>query len=228
MIVAHRKNVQDLKKELSQYRKILVLGCGGCVTVCLAGGEREVGMLSSALRIAYRLSKEEHEITEATIERQCENQFIEEVLEEVQAADAVLSLACGAGVQAIAERYPTKPVYAGVDTKFIGVLEEQGIWAEKCAACGKCVLGSYGAVCPVTRCSKGLLSGPCGGSRDGRCEVSPDVECGWHLIYERLKALGQLDQLRNPAPLADWSKSHEGGCRKIIREDQRIKPADKE
>jgi hypothetical protein len=198
------------------------------VTVCLAGGEREVGMLSSALRIAYRIDGGEHEITEATIERQCENQFIEEVLDEVQGADAVLSLACGAGVQAIAERYPTKPVYAGLDTKFIGVLEEQGIWAEKCAACGQCVLGSYGAVCPMTRCSKGLLSGPCGGSRDGRCEVSPDIECGWQLIYDRLKALGQLDRLMEQAPLADWSKSHEGGCRKIIREDQRIKSAGKE
>jgi len=223
MIVAHRKNVQDLKSILSAHKRILVLGCGGCVTVCLAGGEREVGMLSSALRIAFRVDDQEHEVVEATIERQCENEFIEDILEEVQKADAVLSLACGAGVQAIAERYPNVPVYPGLDTKFIGILQEQGIWAEKCAACGKCVLGKYGAVCPLTRCSKGLLSGPCGGSRDGRCEVSPDTECGWQLIYDRMKAIGQLDKLLEPAPLTDWSQSHEGGCRKIIREDQRIK-----
>jgi len=223
MIVAHRKNIQDLKSILAQHKKILVLGCGGCVTVCLAGGEREVGMIASALRIAYKQGGEEHEIKELTIERQCENQFMEDIMDQVKEADAVLSLACGAGVQAMAERYPNVPVYPGLDTKFIGVLQEQGVWAEKCAACGKCVIGQYGTVCPVTRCSKGLLSGPCGGSRNGRCEVSPDVECGWQLIYDRLKALGQLDKLLEPAPLTDWSKSHEGGCRKVVREDQRIK-----
>ena len=223
MIVAHRKNIQDLKAALAQHKRVLVLGCGTCVTVCLAGGEREVGMISSALRIAYKVDGEEREIREATIERQCENQFIEDVLEEVQNADAILSLACGAGVQAIAERYPNIPIYPGLDTKFIGILEDQGVWAEKCSACGKCVVGNYGAVCPLTRCSKGLLSGPCGGSRDGRCEVSPDIACGWQQIYDRLKAIGQLDRLLEPAPLTDWSQSHEGGYRKVIREDQQIR-----
>ncbi|MDO8683389.1 MAG: methylenetetrahydrofolate reductase C-terminal domain-containing protein [Armatimonadota bacterium] len=223
MIVAHRKNIQDLKSALAEYKKILVLGCGTCMTVCLAGGEREVGMISSALRIAYRVDGQEHELIEATIERQCENQFMEDILPLVQEADAILSLGCGAGVQAMAERYPNKPIYPGVDTKFIGILQEQGIWTEKCAACGKCIIGAYGTVCPITRCSKQLTEGPCGGARDGKCEVSPEIECGWQLIYNRLKALGQLDLLLEPAPLTDWSKSHEGGCRKIVREDQRIR-----
>ena len=222
MIVAHRKNVQELKAALGQHKKILVLGCGTCVTVCLAGGEREVGLLSSALRIAYRVDDDEREIVEKTIERQCENEFIEEIRPLTQDVDAILSLACGAGVQAIAERYPRTPVYPGVDTKFIGVLQEQGIWTEKCVACGKCVIAAYGAVCPTTRCSKGLLNGPCGGSRDGKCEVSRDIECAWQLIYDRLKAIGQLDRLAECIPLTDWSKSHEGGVRKIVREDQRI------
>lgn len=223
MIVAHRKNVQDIKAALASYRKILVLGCGGCVTVCLAGGEREVGMLASALRIAYGIDREEHEIAELTIERQCENQFIEDAIGDITGVDAVLSLACGAGVQAIAERFPNVPVYPGLDTKFIGILQEQGIWAEKCAACGKCVIGSYGAVCPLTRCSKGLLSGPCGFAENGKCEVSPDLECGWQLIYDRLKAIDKLDLLLEDAPLTDWSLSHESGCRRVVREDQRIK-----
>jgi len=222
MIVAYRKNIQELKDALAPYEKVLVLGCGTCVTVCLTGGEREVGMISSALRIAYRLDNQKHDIREATIERQCENQFIEDIIPQVQEVDAVLSLACGAGVQAIAERFPTKPVYAGVDTKFIGILQEQGVWTEKCVACGKCIVGFYGAVCPITRCSKGLLSGPCGGAYEGKCEVSPEIDCAWQLIYDRLKALGQLDRLREPAALTDWSLSREGGCRKLVREDQRI------
>jgi len=223
MIVAHRKNIADLKAEIAKYNRVLILGCGGCVTVCLAGGEREVGMIASALRIAFKKDGDEREIIETTIERQCENQFIEDLIDQVSNVDAVVSLACGAGVQSIAERYPNKPVYAGLDTKFIGILQEQGIWTEKCVACGQCVLGKYGAVCPVTRCSKGQLSGPCGGARDGKCEVSPDIDCGWQLIYDRLNSIGQLHRLfENPAPLTDWSKSHEGGCRKIVREDQRI------
>ncbi|MBP6963005.1 MAG: methylenetetrahydrofolate reductase C-terminal domain-containing protein [Armatimonadetes bacterium] len=224
MIVAHRKHIQDLKALLADYPRVLVLGCGTCVTVCLAGGEREVGMISSALRIANKTDKgaSEQTIVEATIERQCENQFIEDALDEILEADAVLSLGCGVGVQAIAERFPNKPVYAGLDTLFMGLLQQQGIWTEKCVGCGTCVLGSYGAVCPITRCSKAQLSGPCGGAREGKCEVDPDMDCAWQLIYDRLKALGQLDRLAEPAPLANWSKSHEGGARKIVREDQRI------
>jgi len=227
MIVAHRKNIGDLKSMLAEHKRILVLGCGTCVTVCLAGGEREVGMIGSALRIAFKKEGSEHEVSEHTIERQCENQFIEEIIPLAQNADAILSMGCGAGVQAIAERFPSIPIYPGLDTKFLGILQEQGIWTEKCAQCGKCVIGSYGAVCPLTRCSKGLLSGPCGGARDGRCEVSPEVECGWALIYDRMKAIGQLDKLLDPAPPTDWSESHEGGCRRIVREDQRIKTAGK-
>ena len=226
MIVAHRKNIQDLKAQLAQHKKILVLGCGTCVTVCLAGGEREVGMISSALRIAYRVDGQEADIAEATIERQCDNQFIEDIVDKIQDVDAVLSLGCAAGVQTIAERYPELPVYPGLDTKFIGILQEQGIWTEKCAACGKCVLGSYGTVCPITRCSKSLLNGPCGGAVDGKCEVSTDIDCGWQLIYDRLRTLGQLDNILNAAPLTDWSKSHEGGCRRIVREDQRLTTQD--
>lgn len=222
MIVAYRKHIQDLKRILRPHKRILVLGCGTCVTVCLAGGEREVALISSALRIAYRLDNEERQIEELTIERQCENQFIEDALEQIMASDAILSLACGAGVQAVAERFPEKPVYPGLDTKFIGILQEQGVWVEKCIACGQCILGEYGTVCPLTRCSKGQLSGPCGASIDGKCEVAPDIECAWQLIYERLKAVGQLERLLQPVPLTDWSKSHEGGPRKLIREDQRI------
>ena len=158
-------------------------------------------MISSALRIAYKVDGEEHEIAEATIERQCENQFIEDMLDagpgaRTRCSRSRAARACRRSPSAI----PNMPVYPGLDTKFIGILQEQGVWAEKCAACGKCVLGAYGAVCPITRCSKGLLSGPCGGSRDGKCEVSPDIECGWQLIYDRLKALGQLDKLLEARP----------------------------
>lgn len=222
MIVAERKTIPELVEMLKRYKKILVLGCGTCVTVCLAGGEREVSIISSALRIAAKNSGYDFEIDEMTIERQCDNVFIEEAAEAIAKHDVILSLGCGAGVQAIAERYPEKPVYAGLDTTFIGVLEERGVWTEKCSACGSCVLHKYGGICPITRCAKRMLNGPCGGSREDRCEVRPDRPCAWQLIYQRLKGIGELDRLKEIEGPKDWSSSLDGGVRTLIREDHRI------
>lgn len=221
MIVAQRKSIPELVGILGNNKKILVLGCGTCVTVCLAGGEREVSIISSALRIASRLNNYSLEIEELTIERQCDNIFIEKAAEAISRNNVILSLGCGAGVQAVAERY-NKPVYAGLDTEFIGILEERATWTEKCAACGKCVLHEYGGICPVTRCAKHMLNGPCGGSREDRCEVRPDRSCAWQLIYRRLKDIGELDRLKVVKGPKNWNASLHGGSRVIIREDHRI------
>jgi ferredoxin len=222
MIVAQRKTIPELMDIVKRHEKILVLGCGTCVTVCLAGGEREVGIIASALRMASRLAGKPLQVEELTIERQCDNVFIEQAAEAIERNDAVLSLGCGAGVQAIAERYNQKPVYAGLDTAFIGILAERGIWTEKCSACGSCVLGDYGGICPITRCAKRLLNGPCGGSREDRCEVRPDRQCAWQLIYNRLKDIGQTDRLRKIASAKNWNASLDGGYRVIVREDHRV------
>ncbi|MGA2407214.1 MAG: methylenetetrahydrofolate reductase C-terminal domain-containing protein [Bacteroidales bacterium] len=222
MIVAKRKTIPELKDIINGHENILVLGCGTCVTVCLAGGEREVAIISSALRIAFKKTGERVKVSELTIERQCDNVFIETAAEEIKKNDAVLSLGCGAGVQAIAERFPDKPVYAGLDTAFLGILESRGVWTEKCAQCGACVLADFGGICPVTRCAKHMLNGPCGGSRLERCEISPNQPCAWQLIYKRLKDIGQLDKIKNIHPAKNCGKSLGGGCRTIIREDHRI------
>lgn len=222
MIVAERKSIPELVDIISKHKNILVLGCGTCVTVCLAGGEREVSILSSALRIAAQVRGLDYKVSELTIERQCDNAFIEGAIGAVEKSDAVLSLGCGAGVQAIAERFPSKPVYAGLNTKFLGILEERGTWTEKCAACGECLLHEFGGICPVTRCAKHILNGPCGGSREDRCEVRPDRPCAWQLIYQRLKNIGQLDRLEKIESPKKWSASLSGGPRVIIREDHRI------
>ena len=222
MIVAERKTITELVDILRGHKNILVLGCGTCVTVCLAGGEREVSIIASALRIAASTQNLGFNVSELTIERQCDNIFLEQAAEAIARSDAVLSLGCGAGVQAIAERYPNKPIYAGLNTKFLGILEDRGIWTEKCAACGTCVLHEYGGICPVTRCAKHMLNGPCGGSREDRCEVSSDRPCAWQLIYQRLKSIGQLQKLEQIAAPKNWGASLSGGPRTIIREDHRI------
>jgi ferredoxin len=194
MIVAQRKNIPDLLAIVKSHKKLLVLGCGTCVTVCLAGGQREVSIIASALRMSAKLKGLPLEVEELTIERQCDNVFLEQAADAIKRNDAVLSLGCGAGVQAIAERYTDKPVYAGLDTAFIGILEERGVWTEKCAACGACVLHEYGGICPVTRCAKHMLNGPCSGSREDRCEVNPERQCAWQLIYNRPRTGTQASQ----------------------------------
>jgi ferredoxin len=222
MIVAQRKSIPELLSIVQEHRNVLLLGCGTCVTVCLAGGQREVSVIGSALRMAARLKNLPVQVDELTIERQCDNVFLEQAAEAAKKADAVLSLGCGAGVQALAERFDNKPVYAGLDTAFIGILEERGVWTEKCAACGACVLHLYGGICPIARCAKHMLNGPCGGSREDRCEVNATQPCAWQLIYKRLKSLGQLDRLKEIRPPKNWRPSLSGGCRTIVREDHRV------
>ncbi len=222
MIVASPKSITEIKNIISGHNRILIVGCGTCVTVCLAGGEREVSISSYALRMARKLDRNPVEISQITIERQCENEFIKDLAEPASRVEAIVSFGCGAGVQAIAERFPEMPVYAGLNTQFLGVLEEQAIWTEKCMGCGDCMLAHFGGICPVTRCAKRLLNGPCGGSLETRCEVDPDRPCAWQLIYARLKNIGQLEKLEEIVPPKDWSHAWYSGARKVVRKEHRI------
>ena len=222
MIVGEQKPIAEIKETVTPYKKLLILGCGTCVKTCFAGGEDEVATLASALRMVFKVEGLEIEIEEFTIERQCEDEFIQEGAPAIARNDSVLSLACGAGVQVLARRFVKTPVLPGVNTTFIGVLESSGVFTEECTGCGNCELAVFGGVCPITRCSKKLLNGPCGGSMDGVCEVNPDIACAWQLIIERLKALGQLNNLRGYIPPKNWSFSNAGGPRKLIREDHII------
>jgi len=220
LIVAVQKPFPEIYEMVKDVEKLLILGCGTCVTVCMAGGEKEVGILASTLRLANRKNNISMEIMEETIERQCDREFFDTVADKIQEADAVLSLACGVGVQFTGEVFEGKRVFPGLNTSFYGTNESVGVWSERCAGCGNCVLDKFGGICPITRCSKSLLNGPCGGSQNGMCEVGPgNIECGWQLIYDRMKALGLLHKLEENEPIKDWSTSRDGGPRKIIRED---------
>jgi ferredoxin len=222
MIMARPKPIEEIIEEIKDFNKVLIAGCDGCVTVCEAGGSKEVQVLASALRLYFTKESKRLEIEETSLTRQCDKDYLRELLDGIDDYDAVVSLACGAGVQFMAEMYRKKPIFPGVDTCFIGVTEERGVWAERCQACGQCILASTGGICPISRCSKRMMNGPCGGSEKGKCEVSPDTDCGWHLIYERLKELGQLDFFAEPTAPKDWASSRDGGPRKIVREDVRL------
>ena len=222
MIIAEQKPLADIKAMLDGQQKVLVVGCGTCVTVCLAGGEKEVGILASALRMATKLDGNGADVDEVTVQRQCEWEYIDPLADRLEDYDAVLSLGCGIGVQTLAERYPAKRVLPGLNTTFLGLPTEQGVWEERCQACGNCILDQTGGICPIARCSKQLLNGPCGGSQDGVCEIDPEVACAWQLIWERMSALGLIDQLMELQPAKDWSTSRDGGPRRIIRDDLRL------
>ena len=230
MIVGERKPLSEVKGFVEGYRKVLIVGCGTCATVCFAGGETEVEILGSALRIAFLREGKEKEILQDCVTRQCEPEFVEQVTQRVsnEHIEAVLSLACGVGVNFVAEKLEDVPIFPGIDTKFFGATVEPGVWVEMCAGCGDCTVHLTGGICPVARCSKSILNGPCGGSSDGKCEISPDVDCAWTLIIERMKKLGTLDHLTQIFEPRDWSTSRHGGPRRVVHEQLKaVEAADK-
>jgi len=222
MIVADKKPIEEIIDSVKDFRNILILGCNECVTVCEAGGKKEVGLLASALRMHFLQQGHEVNIGERTLERQCDHEYLEEIRDSIDQYDAVVSIACGVGIQFTAEKYQSKPVYPGVNTLFMGVTEERGVWTERCQGCGQCILAVTGSICPVSRCAKRILNGPCGGSVAGKCEINKDVDCAWQLIIDRLKALDRLEEYESICPLKDWSSDRAGGPRKVVREDLKL------
>jgi ferredoxin len=201
MIVAEQKPFDEIRQMIAPYGRVLILGCGTCMTVCDAGGEREVSFLHSALRLAQTKSgNETHTFSEYTLKRQCDPEFLDQLVDKIADVDVVLSLGCGIGVQAIAERFPELPVLPGVNTSFMGMTKESGVWDERCAACGDCRLAETAGICPITRCTKGILNGPCAGTKNGKCEANKDMDCAWVLIYKRLEKLQQLEKMRRYYP----------------------------
>jgi len=220
MIVAERKPLAEILGNVRGVGRVLLVGCNTCVAICLAGGEKEVAVTAAQLRLALRSEGLEGCITERCVERQCEEEFNEELGDAIAAHDVVLSMACGVGVQTLAEQFPDAIVYPALNTTFMGRPEERGIWSERCLGCGNCVLDKFGGVCPITRCSKNLLNGPCGGSANVRGAVATEnIPCAWQLVYDRLERIGQLGRLMEVEPPKDWSTSRHGGPRKIVRED---------
>ena len=219
MIVADRKPLEEILNSIKDYKKIVLMGCGACVTVCFSGGTKAVELLSSQIKMARKKQGKEMEIIERTPERQCEYEFIDEYKNELESVEAVLSIACGVGVQAMSERHPDTITIPGLNTKFMGYPVVHALWEERCAGCGDCVLEWTGGVCPIARCAKRLLNGPCGGSSDGKCEVDKDTDCVWQLIYDRLKRLNKLDNLDVVREAKDWRTSTNMGQRKTKFEE---------
>jgi hypothetical protein len=215
LIVMKQKAFEKIMDMLQGYAKVLVVGCNGCAGIYQVGGEKQAEVMRLLLEMARRLQKVKITAKAVTVLRQCDRQIAASTLNPViEEYDAILSMACGAGVQTLAEVFPMKRVIPATDTQFIGMQDkESGDFFELCSACGDCVLFETGGVCPITRCAKGLLNGPCGGCVDGKCEVPVEirdekgkivktvtVDCAWYQIFNRLKEANRLDLFRKYRP----------------------------
>ena len=205
MIVAERKSLEQIEAMIEGFDKILIVGCGTCVAVCMAGGEKEVELLAAELRMKGKIQGKQRTIDEIAVTRQCDREYLDGLAKYVDDYDVVVSMGCGAGVQFLAERFDDKIVLPALNTLFIGVAEEAGVWTQRCMACEECILDQTGGICPMTICAKNLLNGPCGGTDHGKCEVGDGNDCAWTLIYNRLKKIGRLDYIKKIQPPKDYS-----------------------
>ena len=193
MIISEKKPFEETLEYLKDSKKVIITGCSLCASTCKVGGEEEI--------LDMKVSLEEkgievlgYKVLDPSCNLLKTKKDLKTLKEELKEADAVISLACGDGTQTVAKLVKT-PVYPGNNTLFIGEVERVGQYKEACKACGNCQLGWTGGICPVTMCAKGLLNGPCGGSRNGKCEVDIENDCAWILIYYKLKEQNKLDNL---------------------------------
>ena len=217
MIVGDLKPLEEIISAIKTYKRVLVLGCGSCVTVCLSGGEREAEQLSRELAQVRYYQNAPPKFEVDSILRQCERDLVIEYQNIPEGTDAVLSLACGAGVQTLADALEPLPVIPALNTTFLGASDKPGVWSEKCKGCGDCILSQTGGICPVARCAKSLFNGPCGGSQGGYCEVGQGVPCAWAQIVARLKKMGRLHSYEEIRTSKDWRPGGAGGVRKRVR-----------
>jgi hypothetical protein len=195
MIAMKQKSLEEIQKMIEGYKRVLLIACDGCAGIYEVGGLRQAELLASQLNLSKEIKKSgKYDLKTVTVPRQCDVEIVLNHLQEtVSNIDAIVSLACGIGVQTLAEVFPDTPVFPANDTEFIG-MSDKGMLYERCQACGQCILDQTGGICPIARCAKGLLNGPCGGQVEGKCEVGGYTnDCAWVLIYEKLKRQGRLD-----------------------------------
>jgi ferredoxin len=209
MIVTKRREINKLKENIKNYKSVFLLGCSECAALCGTGGEPELKAMKETLE------SEGKEVT-GIFAAKTGCQILGTKLElkpfkkAIDKADCIIVMSCGAGTQTAAELFESKPVYPANDSMFLGNMTRFQIFDERCSLCGECILDKTGGICPITRCAKGLLNGPCGGSQGGKCEISPDLPCAWQLIIERLSKTGNLHILKEIIPPKNWNQTPAG------------------
>jgi len=211
VIIVEPKPFSEIVRMVSPYRSVLLVGCGSCAAICFAGGQAEAESLGLALRLERRVTGDILRTETVTATRQCDPAFVAPLAPSVARAEAVLSLGCGVGVQQLAQEFPDAEVLPAMNTRFAGGIAADGSWEDRCAMCGDCLLDLTAGICPLARCAKGLLNGPCGGTReDGSCETDAGRPCAWLMIYDRLTRRGRPDLMAVLREPKDWRAGGKG------------------
>ena len=193
MIITKAKPLAEIMESLDGEKTVFLVGCSECATVCKTGGEEEVASMKALLEKKGKRVSGQVILNPGCNLLEAKKEFRRNK-EELEQADSLLVMSCGGGVQ-IAQEASGKTVHPANNTLFLGTVKRFGQFQEYCSMCGECLLDITGGLCPATRCAKGLLNGPCGGAKDGKCEVDPDKDCVWIKIYERLSETGKLAAL---------------------------------
>jgi len=200
-----QKHFKEILEMLEGENRVFIVGCGNCARKCQSGGEPEVAAMKECLEKVGKTV-----IGTFVPDGTCSLTEVSGLVKDNQAAideaESMLVLACGQGVHTVVDA-TGKITHPGCNTIFGGETIKPGDVREYCQLCGECVIDAYGGLCPLTLCAKGLLNGACGGSKDGKCEVDPERDCGWNLIYERLRAIGKLDTLYQYREPKDYRKA---------------------
>lgn len=216
MIITAKRDFQELMENIKNYKSFFLIGCSECATLCGTGGEPEMKAMKEALEAEGKkvtgtfVAKTGCQVLGTKVE-------LKPFKDALAGTECILVMSCGAGTQTAVELYEDKPVYPTNDTLFLGNMTRLQMFDERCSLCGKCILDKTGGICPITACPKGLLNGPCGGTNEGKCEVSPDIECAWVRIYNRMKRINKLEDMREIAKPKDWS-AHKKPMKLNIRE----------
>ena len=218
MIATKKREFNELMENIKNYKSVFLLGCSECAALCGTGGEPEVKAMKDALESQGKevtgtfVAKSGCQVLGTKVE-------LKPFKDAIDKADCIIVMSCGAGTQTAVELYEDKPVLPANDSLFLANMTRLKVFDERCSLCGKCILDKTGGICPVTRCAKGLLNGPCGGSKGGLCEVSKDTPCVWQQIYSRLIRLNQLNLLKEMSR----PKTKPVRPRRLIREDLKLK-----
>ena len=207
MIITRQKDLQEILEKIGS-GPVFLVGCNECATLCGTGGKDEIAALSTLLA-SKKIPVSGSIVLEPACHLLNSKQLLKPYAAQVDSAQIILVMACGNGVQTVAELYPEKHVVGGTDALFIGEVVRAGVFEKRCTLCGDCLIDKYGGLCPVARCPKSMLNGPCGGAANGKCEINAEMPCVWDQIYTLLKKRNQLYLLKVVQPPKDWSKSRE-------------------
>jgi len=207
MIITKQKKIDEILKIIGK-NSVFIVGCSECATLCHTGGEEEV------ISMRNELEKNNIEVTGWTIlDPAChlnnDKRLLKPFKDKTNKSSIILVLACGNGVQTVREIFDDKKIISGTDTIFLGEIKRVNEFEKRCNLCGECLLNHFDGFCPVTRCPKSMLNGPCGGVKNGKCEVNPDMDCVWYQIFKNLKKKGELDLKKDIQKPKDWSCSIE-------------------